>query len=114
MDSPVKRRITAAERVAAYPARSPHSHVPSAMARNRKYLLLPVVPVATLLGIGLLIGLLETLPRSAAIPALLATWIASIVDAARRSRPAWVVAVVLFWPSLVAYWTVRAFRLGHR
>jgi hypothetical protein len=70
------------------------------------------VPVATLLGVGLLVVLLQGLPRPAAVVLMLVAWIVSIVDAARRSSPAWVVAVVLFWPSLVAYWTVRAFRLS--
>ena len=54
----------------------------------------------------------STLPRVAAILVMLAMWIGSIVDAARRAKAGWVVAIVLFWPVLAGYWVVRVFRLG--
>jgi hypothetical protein len=111
MSPPVKRRITAAERATSYQPR-PRAELSSATASYRKHLLVPVVPVATLVGVVLLIALLQGLPRPVALPIMLAAWIASLVDATRRSRTVWVVAIAVFWPSLVAYWTVRVLRLS--
>lgn len=78
----------------------------------RRFLLVPVVPIAALLGLVLLSLLLSAVPQTWTLFVLFPIWVGSFVDAARRARPGWVASIVLFWPSLVAYWTVRLFRLG--
>lgn len=111
-DRPVKRRISAAERASGAQGHDRSTAVAPAASTYRRFLLVPVVPVAALLGLALLALLLSALPQRWTIVVLFPLWVGSFVDAARRTRPGWVAAIVLFWPSLLAYWTVRLFRLG--
>ena len=83
----------------------------SAAWRARRYLLLPIIPIFTLLGL-LVVGLtLSLLPDGIAVVGLLVVWAVSLYHAARRSRPAWVVAIAIVWPVLVAYWIYVGLRL---
>lgn len=76
----------------------------SAAWRYRKYLLLPIIPLAAI--VLMVVGglTLALLPNGVATVALLGSYAYSLYHAARRGRAGWVVAIALIWPVLVGYW----------
>lgn len=76
----------------------------SAAWRYRKYLLLPVIPLAVLVLFVVVTATLSVVPNGLASIVLLASLAFSLYHAAKRGRAGWAVAIALIWPVLLGYW----------
>jgi hypothetical protein len=83
----------------------------TAAMRARRYLLIPVIPILVLSGLLLSVIVLSLFPNWINRLVLPIAYAGSLFHAARRAKAGWVVAIAVFFPSLVAYWIYTGLRL---
>lgn len=82
--------------------------------RYRRYLLIPLIPLAVVVLWVAVALTLWAIPDPVSGVVLLVAWAGTLYHAARLGRSGWVVAIAIAWPVLLGYWIYVGLGLDRR